>query len=76
MAFDIDPEEFEQVRRGKSSTPVEDMRQCPECGSVKVHSKVTASGKGDDRTRDGDYYCNGCGAHFDRQEEWRQSGGD
>jgi DNA-directed RNA polymerase subunit RPC12/RpoP len=59
------PEALEAAERAKSTTPREEMKQCPECSSVKLRHKPGRSGL---PSRPERYKCRRCKTHFDQAE--------
>jgi predicted RNA-binding Zn-ribbon protein involved in translation (DUF1610 family) len=65
--IDISLEELERRKDQPSTTPREDRRRCPNCGSTAVDRKTNARTK-KIRKHDEDWRCKVCGENFDRPE--------
>lgn len=62
---DTIPAALEAAERAKSTTPREEMKRCPECGSVRIHNRP---GKSQPHKRPYAYNCTGCWSFFDEPD--------
>ena len=64
-AYDAEtiPEALRKAEQAASRTPEDEMRRCPEGGSVRIRIKVGAVEQAHERPES--YKCTHCGAHFD-----------
>lgn len=70
---DIVPEgfDFDAARSARSSTPTDQRKCCPECGSIAVVRKTNAPAR---RTNIEPWYCDHCDSHFAEPETHGESG--
>jgi len=64
------PEALDKAEQAASRTPTDEMRRCPECGSVRIRIKPGAVAV--EHQRDEAYKCDNCPAHFDEPAPSRE----
>lgn len=65
--MEIDSEELQRRICGRSTTPDEERKRCPECESVNISPKTDQNLR--NRGKPEDWRCGSCKAHFDEPLE-------